>query len=315
MNLAFSSFEEKPFLEGISYRGNSFLRAKVRDNHVSGEVVSENSRFLIQKGKCPGEACRRYLVENLNLDLPVEHDLLKSKSTSLIEGDKSRFIKTYGRIPKDNFTIYQVIGTHPNIPGAPFAYIKGKGTYPGLSGKIAYKDNFLYLDGLKLSLLDGMVYGKDILLNVGSGDPNIMEFMGVFQVRDIDLKQLLSRKAQKVIDDGKIKADLNLSGRNLRNPIPNLNLYFSIFQIGSDFGKSALNVISTKGALMNYITDSYAVDKVEIELSKGLVYADVLFKSSLLSYMVSLEDSKMSQQRMPLANFLERAESEIATYR
>jgi hypothetical protein len=76
-----------------------------------------------------------------------------------------------------------------------------------------------------------------------------------------------------------------------------------------------MNVISTKGAIMDFIIDSYAVDTVDVELSKGLVYADVKFKKSLLSYVVTLEDSKISQKRMPLANFLKRAGSEISTYK
>jgi hypothetical protein len=317
LNLEFflQSDQEKNLTSSVKYRGNINLKAKILDNIMEGMLVSENVRVMISQGLCPGTECKLYLVENLNADIPIHHDLTKKKASSLIEGDKTRFIKTYGRIPRDNLSIHQVVGTHPSISGIPFSYVTANGHRPGLTARIQYKENYLFIDGLKVSLLDGMVYGKDILLNLGTGLPKDMEFMGSIQVRDIDLKQLLSRQAQKSIDNGKIKADLNLSGRDLSDPIPNLNLYFSIYQIGRDFGKSVLNIISNKGALMNYITDSYAVDKVEVELSKGLVYADVLFKRSLLSYMVSLEDSKISQQRMPLANFLKRAESEIATYR
>ncbi|MCC5814259.1 MAG: hypothetical protein JJT78_05845 [Leptospira sp.] len=315
LELFLRSDQEKDLSTGVNYRGNINLKAKIVDNILEGMLVTENVRVLISRGLCPGEDCKLYLVENLNADIPVHHDLTKKKASSLIEGDKTRFIKTYGRIPRDNLSIHRVVGTHPSISGTPFSYVTANGHRPGLTGRVQYRENYLFIDGLKVSILDGMVYGKDILLNLGTGTLKDMEFMGSIQVRDIDLKQLLSRQAQRSIDNGKIKADLNLSGRDLSDPIPNLNLYFSIYQIGRDFGKSVLNIISNKGALMNYITDSYAVDKVEVELSKGLVYADVLFKRSLLSYMVSLEDSKISQQRMPLANFLKRAESEIASYR
>jgi hypothetical protein len=93
-----------------------------------------------------------------------------------------------------------------------------------------------------------------------------------------------------------------------------MDLFFYIFQIGSDFGKSALNVISQQNLLIDRIADSYSVNKIDVSLSKGLVYADVFFRRSLLSIFVNLEDSKISQQRMPLANFLKSAQSEIQSY-
>jgi len=306
---------ESYIAKGLSYRGNMYMDLNIKDYDITGDFISNNSKLVFNNGSCPGSSCKIFLIDSLNAEVPVHHDLSIASTRELIEGDKSRFIKTYGRIPKDNFTIQQVLGSHPSIEGAPFAYVKSSGSYPGLTSRIQYKENYLFIDGIRLSLLDGMVYGKDFIVNVGSGDLEKMEYMGSLQVRDIDLRQLLSKDAQGKIDDGKIKADLNLSGVNLDDPIPNINLYFSIFQIGRDFGKSAMNVISTKGAIMDFIIDSYAVDKVEVELSKGLVYADVLFKKSILSYVVSLEDSKISQQRMPLANFLKRAGSEISTYK
>ncbi|WCL50256.1 LIC_11026 family protein [Leptospira sp. GIMC2001] len=315
LKLFLKSNIEKYIAKGLTYRGDLYLDAKILDKDLVGEVISNNTKIIYNNGRCPGDNCKLFLVENLNADISIQHDLSQNTTIPLIDGDKARFIKTYGRLGRDNLTIHQVLGSHPSIVDAPFVYVKGQGNYPGLTSRVQYKENYLFIDGLKLSLLDGTVYGKDILVNIGSTDLAKMEYMATLQLRDIDLRQLLSVNAQKSIDDGKIKADLNISGNNLSDPIPNMDLYFSIFQIGRDFGKSALNVISTKGAIMNFITDSYAVDKVEVELSKGLVYADVLFKKSILSYMVALEDNKITQQRMPLANFLKRAESEISTYR
>lgn len=315
LSIFLKSKEEKYIARGLSYRGDLMLGAKIVDGDLHGDLISNNSRIIYNNGLCPGDDCKIFLVDNLKANIPIHHNLLQKTTASLIEGDKSRFIKSYGRAPEINLSIDQVLGSHPSIVGAPFAYIKSDGKNPGLVANIQYKENYLFIDGLKLSLLGGVVSGKDVIVNVGSAKPESMEFMATLQVRDIDLKQLLSRESQGKIDDGKIKADLNVSGSNLSDPISNLNLYFSIFQIGRDFGKSAMNVISTKGVVMDYIADSYAVDKVEIELSKGLVYADILFKRSLLNFVLSLEDGKISQQRMPLANFLKRAENEISTYK
>jgi hypothetical protein len=156
--------------KGFSYRGEMYMDLKVKDYDITGDFISNNSRIVYNNGYCPGKSCKILLVDSLIAEVPVHHDLSTKKTAGLIEGDKSRFIKTYGRVPRDNFTIQQVLGSHPSIEGAPFAYVKSSGSYPGLTSRIQYKENYLLIDGLKLSLLDGMVYGKDFIVNVGSGD-------------------------------------------------------------------------------------------------------------------------------------------------
>lgn len=232
----------------------------------------------------------------------------------MIVGDKSIFIKNYGRNQPANLTIGHVLGTHPSIPNLPFEYVKRQKEGPGLTASIEYKENYANIESLRSYSLDGLVLGKNMVFNLGNLDPKSMEFRGNFLIRDIDLKQLMAPKVRDKIDDGKLKADLNISVRDLSEPVANLDLFFSIFQIGRDFGKSALNVISPQNFIIDRITDSYTINKIDVSLSKGLVYADVYFNRSLLSLLVNLEDGKISQQRMPLANFLKRAQSEIQTY-
>ena len=161
-----------------------------------------------------------------------------------------------------------------------------------------------------------MILGKNILFNIKDANPENMEYMANLQIKNLDLTELLTDSAKKNIDDGKIMADMNISGRNLKEPIPNLNMYFSIYKIGKDFGKSAINVILPPNLLRDYIVSSYSVDKIETELTKGLVYANILFNQGLIpNIFTKIENNKISQERMPLANFLNRAKSEISTYR
>ncbi|WP_411821846.1 LIC_11026 family protein [Leptospira sp. 'Mane'] len=313
-NIRLFSPEKKYLLKGTSFSGELALDAQVRDYDVNGSLVSTASGFTYTNNLCPGINCKMFLAENINSNIPFHHNLAWKKQDSLIVGDKSVFIKTYGRTPPPNLSISQIVGTHPYVADVPFVYVKNQPDAPGLSARIDYRENYATIEALKAYTLDGVVLGKNIIFNVGAGQAKDMEFRGNIQIRDIDLKQLMPPKTRDKIDDGKVKADLNLSGRDLTEPVANLDLFFSIFQIGSDFGKSALNVISTQNFLMDRITDSYSVNKIEVSLSKGLVYADVFFRRSLLSLFANLEDSKISQQRMPLANFLKRAQSEIQSY-
>ncbi|RHX82999.1 LIC_11026 family protein [Leptospira stimsonii] len=307
---------EKPayLFKGITFEGLFSVDFRLKNSIASGRLLSKNTNVGYANGFCPGEDCKLYQVEGMNAEFPFLHDLALKTTANLIDGNKEKFIKTYGRIQAPNFTIRQIVGTHPSISGLPFDYVKPKAGQPGLSARIDYSENFLKLEYLKILTLDGLVTGKDILVNVGEGKPEKMEFSAVVQIKDIDLKQLLPPKSRSKIDDGKIKADLNVSGRNLADPIPNINLFFSVFQIGQDFAKSAVNIFTPSNVFTDFIYNSYAVDKIEVELSKGLVYAVIQFKRSILNTLINLENSQISQQRMPLANFLKRARSEIDTY-
>ncbi|AOP34725.1 hypothetical protein A0128_13210 [Leptospira tipperaryensis] len=307
---------EKPayLFKGITFEGLFSIGFRLKNSIASGSLLSKNTNVGYANAFCPGEDCKLYQIEGMNAEFPFVHDLAVKTTPNLIDGNKEKFIKTYGRVPVPNFTIKQIVGTHPSISGLPFDYVKPKAGQPGLSARIDYSENFLKLEYLKILTLDGLVTGKDILVNVGEGKPETMEFSAVVQIKDIDLKQLLPPKSRSKIDDGKIKADLNVSGRNLADPIPNINLFFSVFQIGQDFAKSAVNIFTPSNVFTDFIYNSYAVDKIEVELSKGLVYAVIQFKRSILNTIINLENSQISQQRMPLANFLKRARSEIDTY-
>ncbi len=308
------SAENSALVKGLSFKGDLGIGFSWIGSLIRGNFHSKESDVLVSNSQCPGYECKLYRVDGWNSNVPFTHDISVKETKNLIEGNKRKFVLNYGRTPKPNFTIRNIIGTHPSLKGAPFEYVKENAGVPGLSANLDYSENFLRMDYLKVHTLDGEIWGKDILVNVGSGSPEKMEYTAALRVKDIDLKQLLPTRSQSKIDDGKVKADLNLWGRNLGDPIPNLNLFFSVYQIGNDFGKSAINIFAPSNLFTDFIYGSYAVDKIELELSKGLVYAVILFKRSVLGTLVNLENNQVSQQRMPLANFLKRAQSEIETF-
>ncbi|EQA44747.1 hypothetical protein LEP1GSC050_2188 [Leptospira broomii serovar Hurstbridge str. 5399] len=308
------SKEDAYLIKGLTFRGDLSLGFRWVGSMISGNFSSKESGLYISNRLCPSPECKLYRIDGLNASVPFQHDVSMRETRNLIEGDKRKFVMNYGRLPEPNFTIREIVGTHPSLKGLPFEYVKPKGGSPGLSANINYSENYLRMDFLKVYTLDGEVLGKDVIINVGAGTPEKMEYALALRVKDIDLKQLLPNRSRSKIDDGKIKADVNLWGRNLGDPIPNLNLFFSVYQIGRDFGKSAINIFAPSNLLTDFIYTSYAVDKIELELSKGLVYAVILFKRSVLGTFVNLENNQVSQQRMPLANFLKRAQSEIETY-
>jgi hypothetical protein len=300
----------------VQFRGNFGTSLKFLNSKVTGNLFSENSNLSFKTGDCNESDCKKFELQNILIQLPIEHDLSLSTNESILSGDKSKFMRTYGQEMQPNFSIHRLIGNHPFLENQDMDYIKPNGNVPGLQARIEYVRNVFSLNQLKINTLNGFIYGKDILFNVKSGLPQSMEYSAVLQIREMDLKELLHPRSAKKIDDGKIVSDLNVSGHNLLDPIANLNLYFSIYKIGKDFGKSAINVVMSSNYIQDYIVSSYSVDKIEIELSRGLVYANILFRPGLLpSLFTRIEDNKITQERMPLANFLNRAQSEITTYK
>lgn len=319
LNLLMNSENQIEIVNGVKFDGRIALDVNLTDYIAKGKLDSKNSNFVYYSGTCKENDytnCNLLYINRINIDLPFEHSLKITNTKNLIEGNKAKYISTYGQNLPSNLTIQNVVGTHPYIQNDLFKFLQESSSQPGLAARLDYRENVLYLNALRISTLDGFIFGKDILFNVGSANAEEMEYAAAIQIKDIDLKQLLPEKSRKGIADGKIRADINLSGRNLKDPIGNLNLFFSVFKIGEDFGRSAIRIISPPNLLTDGIISSYSqINKIEIELSKGLVYADILFQRSVLSSVfLSIENNKISQERMPLANFLNRAQSEVSKY-
>jgi hypothetical protein len=284
----------------------SLIKAKLKSAHSFIKILSNQEGKIFEKLE----------LFDIKMNVPISHDLHDLTMENLIEGNNESFLQNYGSTQGNNFSIEKIIIPHPSKSGEKFELIKPSNTKPGISGHIEYKENFLFLDNLRIFSLDGLIFIKDLVVNVGTGDPEKIHYNGIVQVRDIDLKQLLPEASQAKIDDGKIKADINVKGENLKDPIANIDLFFSIFQIGKDFGKSAVNIASPTNFITDTIINSYSVNKIEVEINHGLVYMRVLFDKSILNRVLfRLENDRIQQERIPLANFLKRAEDELAGYK
>ncbi|MCB1190274.1 MAG: hypothetical protein H7A23_13170 [Leptospiraceae bacterium] len=313
--LSLESNVPRYILEGVTFQGDLDLNIDIKDFIITGKLFTKDSDIVYTSPNCTKEKCSKYEIIDLVMDIPFLHDLGLKDSKNLLKGNKQSYVESYGNESPSNFKIGKVIGNHPSVKGAKLEFVKPSGRFPGISARIDYTENFLSIDEMRIFCLDGVIYGKDLMFNVGDGDLDEMQYSGFLQIRDIDLKQLMPQEMAKKIDDGKIKADVNVSGQNLKDPLDYTDLYFSIFQIGKDFGKSAINIVSPQNRLTDLIIQSYNVDRVEVKLLNGLVYAYIKFHKTILNTLVfGIEDDKISQERIPISGFLDRAESEISTY-
>ncbi len=313
-NLTLESDGYKYLTKGIYFRGDIDFDLDVKGAIIQGALRSKDSGFKFVQD-CPGENCSETEIAGLKMNIPFLHDINDKTMENLISGNAESFVQNYGLTKPSNFTIDRITSNHPIQKNTKFDYVKSTENLPGISAFLEYKENFLILDNLKISTLDGIIFGKDFIVNVGTGDPSKIQYNAVLQVRDIDLKQILSPASRKKIKDGKLKGDINISGQNLTDPVANVDLFFSIFQIGEDFGRSAVNIVSPTNFVTDRIINSYSVNKIEVEINHGLVYARVLFNKSIMnSLLFQVENDRIQQERIPLANFLKRAKSELSEY-
>jgi hypothetical protein len=313
-NFTLESESYRYLSKGIYFKGDIDFDLDIQGAIIRGAFKSKDSGFKIVEG-CPGENCTETEIAGIKMEIPFLHDIHDKTMENLISGNAESFVQNYGLTKPANFSINRITSNHPIQKGAKFDFVKSTDSLPGISAFLEYKENFLVLDNLKISTLDGVIFGKDFIVNVGSGDLSKIQYNAVLQVRDIDLKQILSPTSRQKIKDGKIKADINITGQNLTDPVANVDLFFSIFQIGEDFGRSAVNIVSPTNFVTDRIINSYSVNKIEVEINHGLVYARVLFNPSVMnSLLFQVENDRIQQERIPLANFLKRAQSELSEF-
>ena len=316
LNFSYISNSLKTIFSNFSFKGKIESNISINENFIIGSFNSNQSDFIYNKGSCPGKDCKFINIFNFTCNIPILHELAPGLLPSILDGSKDTLIRTKGMEKGNNFSIDSILGNHPIYPETAFPLVQGSIKNSGVVGRIEYLNNLFSISNLVVKTLNGSISSKNIQLNIANGQPNNFEFLGNLQVRDIDLTELIPKDNKKVIDDGKIRGDINFSGKNLKEFIDNTEIYFSVYKIGKDFGKSAINIVSPPNLIRDYIVSSYSVDKIEAELSKGLIYVNILFKPSLLSNLLTkIENNKISMERMPLNNFINRAENEISTYK
>jgi hypothetical protein len=304
------------FTKLIKYSGKTKINLELNNEILKGLLFSDKVNLEINKGECPGINCSNYMINNLFLNILLNHNLNFNNYYSILEGDKSNLIKTNGMNKEINFKIDNISGSHPIDKEKSFFYIQGNYKDPGITARVDYNNNMFSISNFNLKTLNGNISSKNIQVNINKGSLEKIQYLGNLQVRDVDLTELIPLENRKKIDDGKIRGDINFSGENMTDLVNNTEIFFSIYKIGKDFGNSAINIVSPPNIIRDYIVNSYSVDKIEAELSKGLVYINILFKQGILSNLLTkIENNKISQERMPLNNFINRAQDEFSTYK
>lgn len=301
------------------------VRGNVAANDLSAEIYTD----------CEEQVCRKkYRLERMNLLLPVFHDLKLKDPALLAEAPTGLTFDSTAFRAKPNLSVQFIASSHSprgeaSKDGFFYAGALLPDRPPGLTASLEYRKNVLYFQWLKYQIFrpksrtgsdvwvtDGSLEGRDVFFNLADAHPQSMEFGGRIQVQNFDLEPFLPRSRSDY--DGIISAELQFKGRNLDNALYNTTARLSVFRLSREFSGFATRIVMPAQVAGAIVKSALEIPSITVELQNGLVYTaigiarkDIRSFTNFLSFFIKPTGEEIRQERIPLAQFLERAKSEV----
>ena len=314
--------EKEPFSDSnisVTIRMNSPAMRPVYDDwKMSGLVKIDGTiRGNLENGMARG----KILVDNVNvknaatltdvaavyLDFPFEYHLNPEYTgKSLLVVKKSDVINNSFFQEKDNLKIRSIRSRHP-ARDIQFEYLKD------LSGRIQFRENVLEISSLRAYVLDGSLYGKDILFNLADMKARNMEYQMIMDITNMDIARLDEPDPKRKEKGGELSMNANLSGRGI-DFSRELDVKGSvhIYEIGDRFANQLLTGLNEEkgksklGIGQVAVDNSLRVKSFDFNLDRGLIYATVHFQRNLFGYTISVKDEEVKYDRVPVQEFLRK---------
>lgn len=326
--------------ENIALQGSLRLNAKIDDDQAKGKVDIQNLDLEYDQGACksaaPGPDCYRLAIRRLNLDLPFAHELSPDRILSLAENAGRDYQDTYGRVGQPNLTVLSVASSHrPNgefsgqSANRRFYYVGRPGQLetPAVAAVMNYRNNIVFMDWLRLTTYkpadaapgqpaagwknSGTVDGRSVFLNLADLDAKNMELGLNVQIQDLDLEPFLPGRNRY---EAEISGDLKWKTSSLKDFLYNTEALASIHEIQDDFSGFVTRILLPTQVAALIVNNTLSIPRIRAEVKGGLVYSYVsVRRGGALGYLVKPGGEEIKQERMPIAQFLERARNELGT--
>lgn len=326
--------------ENIALQGSVELNAKINADQARGKLDIESLNLEYDQGSCAnreraGPECYRIAVRDMNLDLPFEHELAPKSILSLAKNTGRDYLDTYGRRGQANLTVQSVASSHrPNgefsgqsanrlyyYVGHPEAQGAGSGNEPAAAASLTYRNNIAYLNWLRLSTYQqranqqwqasGSVDARSGFFNLADLNSENMEFGVNLQIQDLDLEPFLPGRNRY---EAEISGDLRMTTSSLKDFLYHTEGIASIHEIQDDFSGFVTRILLPTQVAALIVNNTLSIPRIRAEVKGGLVYSYVsVRRGGALGYLVKPGGEEIKQERMPIAQFLERARSELGT--
>jgi len=246
-------------------------------------------------------------VQDLNMDFPFNYSFkLRKSGKSYISVRKSQLIDNDNFREKPNFSIKSIRSKHP-ARDISFEYLKDFEAF------MAFRDNVFEISNMKAYVLDGSLYGKQILFNMADLKPDNMEYRLILDATNIDINKLDDPDPKKKTRDAELSMSSNFSGRgvNVKRKI-NAKGYINIHKVGKKFANKLMKGLSEEkgksklGIVQPVVDNSMSISGFNFSLEKGLVYTTVSFSRRVFSLFATVENSQVKFDRIPIQEYLRK---------
>lgn len=333
VSLSLSSASLFPIHRNLAIQGGLKMDFDIQSEAVKGNILANDLSAEIYTD-CE-EVCRkRYRLERMNLALPVFHDLNLKTPALLAEAPSGLTFDSAAFRAKPNLSIQFIASSHSPRGEAVqngffYAGALPPDRAPGFTASLEYRKNVLYFQWMKYQIFrpkartgsdvwvpDGSIEGRDVFFNLADAHPEKMEFGGRLQVQNLDLEPFLPRSRSDY--DGIISSELSFKGRNLSDALYNTTARLSVYRLSREFSGFATRIVMPAQVAGAIVKSALEIPSITVELQNGLVYTaigisrkDITSFTNFLSFFIKPTGEEIRQERIPLAQFLERARSEV----
>ncbi|MBW7858444.1 MAG: hypothetical protein H3C43_09165 [Leptonema sp. (in: Bacteria)] len=331
-----------PVHENIAIDGSIDIRALIQPTLVSGAIDIRKFNLIFQNTACITNetGCTRYYVEDLNFNLPFVHNLKFTpvQYNELINPD---LLQRFQDTP--NLTL-KSIWSNRSPDGLAvdqgFYYLGSPivNTRPAIEASLQYQRNVFESRLLRVStyhelkpkenstkpifsndqrryISNGSIEIQNLFFNLGNLNPVTMEYGAHISVHDLNVEPYFPKADSSY--DGIISAVANLRGTNLNDAVRNLKARLAVYRISKDFTGLAVRIMVPSDIIARVVNNTLEIPSMSAELRSGLVYTTIQIRSPgmfTLSKLIKPGDQMIRQERIPLAEFLERTKKETGEF-
>ncbi len=320
--------------KNLALQGGLLMDFKMQQDALRGNISAKDLSLELYSDCDANSVCKKTRIENMNLALPIFHDMRITNPAVLADAPASLTFDGAQYQGKPNLTVQFIASSHNprgEIVKDGYFYAGSllPGRSPGVAASLEYRKNVLYFKSLRYQIYrprardsedlwveDGRVEGKDVFFNLADLSPHSMEFGGKMQIQNLDLEPYLP--ASRSNYDGVISAELDFRGKDLGNALYNTNMRLSVYRLSSEFSGFAARVVMPAAMAGAIVKSALDIPSITVELQNGLVYTtigiarrDIKSITKALSFLMKPTGEEIKQERIPLAQFLERARTEV----
>ncbi|MDH5656648.1 MAG: hypothetical protein OEZ34_12115 [Spirochaetia bacterium] len=317
--------------QNVLMKGGLDINFSVNEISASGRILMKGLDIQYEGDHCePADRpeCFRYFIHDLNLDLPFQHDMRYSASKLPIRAPVIPAAASYEQNQPNFYAQYISSSHNPRGEYMPdgFYFTGNKGIQrPGLSGKIQYLNNTLEIPWIKTIIFSSTrgkkkssasqtasIDGRNIKFHLADLEPRNMRLFSILKISNLDLEPFLPGSSVKY--DGRISADLKANCTDLDDVLNHTNARLSIYQLSPRFSGFATRIVMPDQFTARLVRGTLKIPSISLEMKEGLMYSSIKFERGGIfpGLFILPSGDKISQERVPLARFVERAKSEAS---